>query len=340
MLSDKRITSYTFFLYPLVRAWLKFHTSSVAKPSLVIKVVHILIISYANNKHSLLNWYYKMVISRVNRTTIDMEKKFYQHIFEEQQNVETVPPNDKIASWALQLICLLFPEKSECFVASAEQVEDSFNNLEAELIVLLNATKACPDSGNKEKARKFFSVIPEMYRVLNTDIDAIVSGDPAARTRFEVVRAYPGFYAISFYRIAHALTDLDIPILPRILTEHAHSKTGIDIHPCAEIGEHFFIDHGTGIVIGETCIIGDYVKLYQGATLGALSVDKNMAFSKRHPTVEDHVIIYSGATILGGDTIIGHHSIIGGNVWLTQSLPPYSTVYHRAENEVIEQNRL
>lgn len=268
-----------------------------------------------------------------------MKKEFYQHIFEKQQGVEVVPPNEKVASWAQELIYLLYPEQSEYLSRSVEEIEERFDTLEKQLARILNATKACSNSDNSEKAKKFFDAVPEMYRVLNTDIDAIVAGDPAARARFEVIRAYPGFYAISFYRIAHALSELDIPILPRILTEHAHSKTGIDIHPGAEIGEHFFIDHGTGIVVGETCIIGDHVKLYQGVTLGALSVDKNMAFVKRHPTVEDYVIIYSGATILGGDTVIGHHSIIGGNVWLTHSLPPYSTVYHRAENEVVEQNR-
>jgi serine O-acetyltransferase len=268
-----------------------------------------------------------------------MNKEFYQLIFSSQQGVEAVPPNDRIAAWALQLICLLFPEKSDTFPPSTEQVEKEFSGLETELIVIFNATKACADCDHKERAKEFFNTIPEMYRVLNTDIDAIVAGDPAARTRFEVIRAYPGFYAIAFYRIAHALLDQEIPLLPRILTEHAHSKTGIDIHPGAEIGEHFFIDHGTGIVVGETCIIGDHVKLYQGVTLGALSVDKSMASVKRHPTVEDHVIIYSGATILGGETVIGHHSIIGGNVWLTHGLPPYSTVYHRPENEVVEQNR-
>jgi serine O-acetyltransferase len=173
--------------------------------------------------------------------------------------------------------------------------------------------------------------------LLNNDIEATLEGDPAAKARSEVIRAYPGFYAICFYRIAHNLLKLDIELIPRIITEYAHSKTGIDIHPGAEIGEHFFIDHGTGIVIGETCIIGDHVKLYQGVTLGALSVDKSMAYVKRHPTVEDHVIIYSGATILGGETVIGNHSIIGGNVWLTKSIPPYSTVYHRPDIEVVEQ---
>ena len=131
--------------------------------------------------------------------------------------------------------------------------------------------------------------------------------------------------------MAHALFKLDVPVIPRILTEYAHSKTGIDIHPGAEIGEYFFIDHGTGIVIGETTIIGDHVKLYQGVTLGALSIDKNMRNIKRHPTVEDHVVIYAGATILGGETVIGHHCVIGGNVWLTHSIPPGSKVYHNSE---------
>lgn len=268
-----------------------------------------------------------------------MNKEFYQHIFDKQKHIETVPPNHIIAAWADELINLLYPEKAEQLPQSPAEIEHKFNTLEEQLTRILNATKACGDCDNHEKSKKFFHQVPEMYRVLNTDIDAIVEGDPAARARFEVIRAYPGFYAISFYRIAHALADLDTALLPRILTEHAHSKTGIDIHPGAEIGEHFFIDHGTGIVIGETCIIGDHVKLYQGVTLGALSVDKALAFVKRHPTVEDHVIIYSGATILGGDTVIGHHSIIGGNVWLTHSVSPYSTVYHKADNEVVDQTK-
>ncbi|MNQ96991.1 Serine acetyltransferase [compost metagenome] len=138
------------------------------------------------------------------------------------------------------------------------------------------------------------------------------------------------------YRIAHALLKLDVPLIPRILTEYAHSQTGIDIHPGAEIGEYLYIDHGTGIVIGETTVIGNHVKLYQGVTLGALSVEKYMANIKRHPTIEDHVIIYSGATILGGETIIGDYSIIGGNVWLTKSVPSHSTVYHQSAIKVIE----
>jgi len=269
-----------------------------------------------------------------------MNRSFYQRIFETQQGVQAVPPNEKIADWVLRLICLLFPEKGDCTSKTVTEIEAGFLNLKKELTEILNTTKACSGSNTTEKSDLFFNSVPELYRLLNEDIDAIVDGDPAARTRFEVIRAYPGFYAISFYRIAHALFDLDIPLLPRIITEHAHSKTGIDIHPAAEIGEHFFIDHGTGIVIGETTIIGDHVKLYQGVTLGALSVDKSMAMIKRHPTVEDYVIIYSGATILGGDTVIGHHSIIGGNVWLTKSIPPYSTVYHRPDIEVVEQTEI
>jgi len=266
-----------------------------------------------------------------------MEKEFYKFIYQQQKETETVPPNEEIAIWVNDLICLLFPEKSDINHASEKEVELKFEDLKSELIDLLEATSGCSRNSNKEKADRFFANIPELYRILNTDIEALLAGDPAARTRFEIIRAYPGFYAISFYRIAHSLFDLNIPLLPRIITEYAHSKTGIDIHPAAEIGEHFFIDHGTGIVIGETTIIGDYVKLYQGVTLGALSVDKSMASVKRHPTVEDHVIIYSGATILGGETIIGHNSIIGGNVWLTKSVPSCSTVYHRPDIEVVEQ---
>jgi serine O-acetyltransferase len=269
-----------------------------------------------------------------------MNKEFYQVIFDKQSKMEPVPSNDVIASWAQELIYVLYPEKAGYLSSSVEEMAERFDTLEKQLARILNATKACSHDNNREKARVFFEGLPEIYRVLNTDIEAIYNGDPAAMSTFEVIRAYPGFYAICFYRIAHALLSNEIPLLPRILTEYAHSKTGIDIHPAAEIGEYFCIDHGTGIVIGETCMIGDHVKLYQGVTLGAMSVDKEMAFTKRHPTVEDHVIIYSGATILGGDCVIGHHSVIGGNVWLTKSIPPYSTVYHRPDIEVVEQTNI
>ncbi|MES2873236.1 MAG: serine O-acetyltransferase EpsC [Bacteroidota bacterium] len=260
-----------------------------------------------------------------------MNEDFYSHIFQKQQDADEVPSNKEISRWATDLIRLIFPEQSKRSIGSIEALKSQFKQLEDELSKIMEATKACDHCNHSLTSKKFFAQIPELYRILNTDIKAIFDGDPAAKSEFEVIRAYPGFYAISFYRLAHALTLLDIPLLPRILTEYAHSKTGIDIHPGADIGEYFHIDHGTGVVIGETCKIGNHVKLYQGVTMGALSVDKSMANTKRHPTVEDHVVIYSGATILGGETIIGHHSIIGGNVWLTKSVPPGSSVYNTAD---------
>src|SRR6185437_10087051 len=242
-----------------------------------------------------------------------MEERFYRQIFDKHQRVEAVPSNKEITLWALQVIRLLYPEQSKQAFNSFHELKEEFAILERQLCHIMNTTKACQDCNNKALSAAFFDQIPSLYELLNTDIQAIFNGDPAACSEFEVIRTYPGFFAISFYRLAHSLYKHDIPLLPRILTEYAHSKTGIDIHPAAEIDEYFYIDHGTGIVIGESCIIGKNVKLYQGVTLGALSVAKSMAFSKRHPTVEDNVVIYSGATILGGETIIGHNSIIGGN---------------------------
>ena len=265
-----------------------------------------------------------------------MNKLFFQHIFDKHQHTEPVPPTKEISAWALCIIRLLFPEQTKEYFRSEEEIEIQFKNLELELRNILISTYQCKDCNPEWRASEFFERIPHIYEILKTDIQAILEGDPAAKSEFEVIRAYPGFYAISFYRLAHQLHLLKIPLLPRILTEYAHSKTGIDIHPGAQIDEHFFIDHGTGVVIGETSIIGKHVKLYQGVTLGALSVDKAMVNTKRHPTVEDHVVIYSGATILGGNTVIGQHSIIGGNVWLTKSVPAYSTVYHKPEIKVVE----
>lgn len=265
-----------------------------------------------------------------------MDKDFYQHIFDKHRHIEAVPSNKEIASWALGLIRLLYPEQSKRLFHSTQEIADELEASEILLKNIMDSTVACNHCDNREKAAKFFSGIPDLYQTLNTDITAILEGDPAAKSEFEVIRAYPGFYAISFYRVAHALLQLDIPLIPRILTEYAHSKTGIDIHPGAVIGEYLYIDHGTGIVIGETTQIGHHVKLYQGVTLGALSVEKNMASVKRHPTVGDHVVIYSGATILGGDTEIGSHSIIGGNVWLTKSVPACSVVYHDPQIKVLE----
>ena len=267
---------------------------------------------------------------------MEMDKKFLEHIFLKHQNTEAVPQTKEIADWAIKLIRLLFPEQAKDFFRSVDEIEGEFWNLGNELKFILNATDRCKDCDLDQKTKSFTAAIPELFRILNTDVEAIMKGDPAAKSEFEIIRAYPGFYAISFYRVAHMLHQLEINLIPRILTEFAHSRTGIDIHPGAKIDEYFFIDHGTGVVIGETCHIGKNVKIYQGVTLGALSVDKDLANTKRHPTVEDNVVIYSGATILGGETTIGTNSIIGGNVWLTKSVPANSTVYHRPEIKVVE----
>ena len=265
-----------------------------------------------------------------------MSKNFLQHIFNKQQHLEQVPPNNIISEWASKLICILYPELSLCKYSSLLAIETALQQMEIELVNIMNATKACHTRNNENISRTFFNELPELHRILQTDIQAINQGDRAARSEFEVIRAYPGFYALCFYRIAHALHKMDVPLLPRILTEFAHSKTGIDIHPGAQIGEYFMIDHGTGIVIGETSVIGENVKMYQGVTLGALSITKSLAMQKRHPTIEDNVLIYSGATILGGDTVIGEGSVIGGNVWLMQSVQPGSLVYHNPEITVVE----
>jgi serine O-acetyltransferase len=191
----------------------------------------------------------------------------------------------------------------------------------------------------KAFSSKFIQSLPGIKSLLLKDAQFILESDPAARDLVEVIAVYPGFFAIYCYRIAHSIHITSVPLLPRMITEYAHKITGIDIHPGAEIGNPFSIDHGTGIVIGETTWIGNYVKLYQGVTLGALSVDKSKASSKRHPTIEDNVILYAGSTILGGETVVGHDSIIGGNVWLTQSVDSFSVVYHKSEIVVREQNK-
>lgn len=177
----------------------------------------------------------------------------------------------------------------------------------------------------------FLAHLPAFHSTLKEDAVAIYNGDPAAHSIDEVILSYPGFFAIAVYRLAHWLRLRGVPLVPRLMTELAHARTGIDIHPGATIGRSFVIDHGTGIVIGETTHILDNVKLYQGVTLGALSVDKALSNTKRHPTIESNVVIYANATILGGDTTIGSGSVIGGNVWLTTSVPAGSRVYHRAE---------
>jgi serine O-acetyltransferase len=188
--------------------------------------------------------------------------------------------------------------------------------------------------------RRFLEALPEIRRALMLDVQAAFDGDPAAKSLAEIILAYPGLRAITIYRLAHALLRLGVGLMPRMMTEHAHQRTGIDIHPGARIGESFFIDHGTGVVIGETTDIGKNVKIYQGVTLGALSFPKDergkvIREGKRHPTIEDDVVIYAGATILGGTTVIGTGSIIGGNTWVTHSLPPGTRVVTNPQEQRI-----
>jgi serine O-acetyltransferase len=269
-----------------------------------------------------------------------MNKKFAEQLLQTRHSHATVfPPKPKVYKFINDLIELLFPHfygEYEYFAAS--EIQGKFELLKRDLkkILLLQQPK---ESEKIERiTNRFFDQIPEIYQKLSLDAQAIHEGDPASESVDEVISAYPGFLAIYTYRIANEFYKTGIPIFPRMLTEYAHYRTGIDIHPGASIGKSFFIDHGTGVVVGETTIIGDNVKLYQGVTLGALSVTKRTEPVKRHPTLEDNVIIYSNATILGGNTVIGHDSVIGGNVWLTESVDPYSIVYQKNEIKVRSKN--
>ena len=192
----------------------------------------------------------------------------------------------------------------------------------------LEACEAERDEEADNICRRFFEELPKLQRILLTDIQAGFDGDPAAKSKEEIIYSYPGLFAIYVYRVAHVLYQEEVPFLPRIMSEYAHGRTGIDINPGAVIGEYFFIDHGTGVVIGETTEIGQNVKLYQGVTLGALSTrdGQQLAGVKRHPTIEDHVTIYSNSTVLGGETVIGENTIIGGNTFITTSIPPNTKV--------------
>ncbi len=255
-------------------------------------------------------------------------EQFFNQIGQFKKNAQGKIPSLAISNALLQkIIGLLFP------ILIEDQEETSVEKKAEDVSALLAKTLEQLSYSAvevEEKNREFMSALPSIYQNILLDAEAIYMGDPAAESVEEVVVTYPGFYTIMVHRIAHQLYLQRIPILPRLFSEHAHGKTGIDIHPAAQIGKSFCIDHGTGIVIGETTTIGNNVKLYQGVTLGALSVDKAEAGTKRHPSIEDNVTIYAGATILGGKTLVGHNSVIGGNVWLTSSVEPYSTVLNQS----------
>jgi serine O-acetyltransferase len=268
------------------------------------------------------------------------EEACFEHI-----DAELIPSREAVIEILVMLREVLFPgyfskEKIDrtnlkylvgrsldvLFERLAEQITHSLRH---ECLRYKQPCVQCAQLGYEE-ALRFLESIPGMRRGLATDVAAAYEGDPAAKSYDEIVFSYPGVFAISVYRIAHRLFEQQVPLIPRIMSEYAHSITGIDIHPGAQIGESFFIDHGTGVVIGETTVIGKNVRIYQGVTLGALSLPKDagerLRGKKRHPTIQDDVIIYAGATILGGETVIGARSVIGGNVWMTKSVPPDTKV--------------
>jgi serine O-acetyltransferase len=241
-------------------------------------------------------------------------------------------PNQKVVEKTIKSVFeLLFPTTHSFTEA---EIECNRNDLQNQIGEILSGLT----NKNEGITQTLFKNLEKIKKGLLKDARYILASDPAATQLIEVVAIYPGFFAIYCYRIANFLAKLKVPLFPRMITEFAHRVTGIDIHPLAEIGSPFAIDHGTGIVIGETTKIGNNVKLYQGVTLGALSVDKSKASKKRHPTIEDNVVLYSGCTILGGETVVGRNSIIGGNVWLTESIAPFSVVYHKSEIIVRNQN--
>ena len=264
-----------------------------------------------------------------------MDKIFFEKLSSYQsKNWVRAIDSDVIFNWIDDLFFILFPEKP----LDINEIENLWikNTLDFEkLLSKLSINKSNDEIS--EISKQFYQIIPDVYESLQKDAQAILNTDPAADCISEIINSYPGFLAIAFYRISNAISDLEVKMLPRIISEYAHSKTGIDIHPNAKIDVPFIIDHGTGIVIGETCIIGKNVSIYQGVTLGALQVDKSMEDKKRHPTVEDNVIIYANATILGGSTIIGNNSVIGGNSFITKSVNPYSMVMQTNKNNIINQ---
>lgn len=238
-------------------------------------------------------------------------------------------------AFCAQLLGALYPHfasNSACSVASVK--EELLLALE-QLARLQRAVAASRVANERavgpDLVDRFSTQLSAIHAALDDDAQAMCDSDPAARSVDEVILTYPGFYAIAVFRIAHALHELGMPLIPRLLTESAHQRTGVDIHPGATVGRRLCIDHGTGVVIGETTVLGNDVKLYQGVTLGAATVDKAHADKKRHPTIEDRVVVYAGATILGGDTVVGHDSVVAGNAWITRSVPPFSVVGRSSE---------
>ncbi len=253
------------------------------------------------------------------------------------------PDKDAIIDITVKLLRIVYPgysrDKSYRIYNARHNlsmlIEDVLYHMQEQIALVLRESvgKDLARQQAQELSLTFISRIPQIRAMAQTDVDAAYAGDPAAASKDEIIFCYPGLFAITVYRLAHQLHLLHIPTIPRIMTEYAHSVTGIDIHPGATIGSHFFIDHGTGIVIGETSTIGNFVKIYQGVTLGGLSTrgGQSLRSVKRHPTIEDYVTIYANASILGGETVIGHNSVIGANAFITESVPPCTTVTNREQ---------
>ncbi len=263
-----------------------------------------------------------------------MKNEFLQDILTAHQQASGLPSTDIVGHFIDRLLGFLFPIRCEKNLKTIEEVEIELQEIRKEFKAILSHIEECDHQKSPSICDSLYYALEDIRIECLNDANAILSGDPAAVNMVEVVAAYPGFYAMAIYRVAHLLYQLEVPYLPRILTEHAHSRTGIDIHPGAKIGRSFCVDHGTGVVIGETSEIGSGVKIYQGVTLGGLSVKKSMAATKRHPTIEDGVTIYAGTTILGGDTVVGKNSMIGGNVWLTESVPANSFIYYSPQGMI------
>ncbi|MCM1171459.1 MAG: serine O-acetyltransferase [Clostridium sp.] len=281
------------------------------------------------------------VICKINKVSERLNHNYKKQEMFEMGIGERLPKQSEIIDTLIEIQKIIFPgffgEENTAYVklgnfagnALAIVYEKLFKQIRSALLFRTTRTRGEEfDKEVEDLTFQFINRLPDIQELLLKDVDAELAGDPAASDREEIIFSYPGIFAIFVYRIAHELYQLKIPYMPRIMTEYAHGKTGIDINPGADIGEYFFIDHGTGIVIGETTKIGNHVKLYQGVTLGALSTMKGQQLSgvKRHPTIEDHVVIYANATVLGGETVIGRNSVIAGNTFITESIPANTRV--------------
>lgn len=268
--------------------------------------------------------------------TQQQQQAFFARITEQNNQYRyRLPSRQEAGRFLHRLMDFMFPITQDCHEFENERdTTDIFGEIRQQLDCLLRPLGEKLGAEPTEVVDEFFGQLPDVFELLLLDAHEITENDPASVGVEEVVAVYPGFMAIATYRIAHLLEGCKVPLLPRMLTEYAHGLTGIDIHPKAIIGHSFFIDHGTGVVIGETTEIGNHVMIYQGVTLGATHVAKSLASQKRHPTIEDRVVIYANATILGGRTVIGHGTVVGGNAWVTQSVPPHSQVYNQSEVEI------